>query len=451
MKVLVLNGSPKGKNSISLQSVLYLQKKFPADEFRIQHVGATSKSIEKNFTSLKESIGWADCLLFCYPVYTFLVPCQLHRCIELIKQHFPQGLKGKYAAQISTSKHFYDVTAHKFIEENCQDLQLIYLKGFSADMEDLLVPRGQKELVGFWKHIHYLCRWNTIGKETDGLPQKLPERCQPQSDYDVLIVTNSKNDTELDRMIETFRKACPSPTRVINIAEYPMKGGCLGCFHCAADGKCVYTDGFPELLREKIHSASALIYAFTIRDHSMGSDFKMFDDRQFCNGHRMMTIGMPVGYLVNGDLSNEPNLLMLMEARAEVGKNTLCGIVSSQGGKSALVYPSSALVYPSEERLADQIIYALNEKLIYPQNFFGVGGTKIFRDLIYLMRGIMQADHRFYKKIGLYHDFPQRHIGKMLMIKLIGFLMNNPKMRKKMGNKIDEGMIQPYRKIVEKG
>lgn len=444
MKVLVLNGSPKGKNSISLQSALYLQKKFMADEFRIIHVGAMSKSLEKNFSPLEEAIEWADCLLFCYPVYTFLVPSQLHRCIELIKQHFPQGLNGKSAAQISTSKHFYDITAHRFIEENCQDLRLKYLKGISADMEDLLKPQGRNELIGFWKHIHYLNDWNMIdGPHKQAAMTTPPERCQPKANYDILIVTNSKDDPQLDQMIETFRKACLSPTRIINIAEYPIKGGCLGCFHCAADGNCIYTDGFPELLREKIQTASALIYAFTIRDHSMGSDFKMFDDRHFCNGHRMMTVGMPVGYLVNGDLSNENNLMMLMEARAEVGRNTLCGIVAKQGNQSTILYQS-------EERLADQIIYALNEKLVYPQNFYGVGGTKIFRDLIYQMRGIMQADHRFYKKAGLYRDFPQRHLGKMLMMKIIGFLMNNPKMRKKMGNKIDEGMMQPYKKILEK-
>ena len=29
MKILVLNGSPKGSNSITLQTVLYLEKKFP--------------------------------------------------------------------------------------------------------------------------------------------------------------------------------------------------------------------------------------------------------------------------------------------------------------------------------------------------------------------------------------------------------------------------------------
>ena len=31
---------------------------------------------------------------------------------------------------------------------------------------------------------------------------------------------------------------------------------------------------------------------------------------------------------------------------------------------------------------------------------------KIFRDLIWMMRGLMKADHEFYKAHGMY-DFPQ--------------------------------------------
>ena len=53
-------------------------------------------------------------------------------------------------------------------------------------------------------------------------------------------------------------------------------------FGCATNGKCVYADGFDTYLRENIQTAQAIIIAFTIKDHSMGSRFKMYDDRQFC-------------------------------------------------------------------------------------------------------------------------------------------------------------------------
>ena len=70
----------------------------------------------------------------------------------------------------------------------------------------------------------------------------------------------------------------------------------------------VYKDGFDEFLRSNIQTTDATVYAFSIRDHSMGSCTKLYDDRRFCNAHRTVTIGMPVGYLVNGSYTAEPNL-----------------------------------------------------------------------------------------------------------------------------------------------
>ena len=39
MNILVLNGSPKGEYSITLQTVRYLEKLYPAHSFEVLHVG----------------------------------------------------------------------------------------------------------------------------------------------------------------------------------------------------------------------------------------------------------------------------------------------------------------------------------------------------------------------------------------------------------------------------
>ena len=137
MKITVLNGSPEGKYSITLQSVLYLQQHFPEDEFEFVEIATRIKSLEKDLTPAIEAMRRADLVLFSYPVYTLLAPSQLHLFISMLKAQ-GQDFTGKYAAQISTSKHFYDMTAHQYIELNANDLGFTYLKGFSADMDDLL-------------------------------------------------------------------------------------------------------------------------------------------------------------------------------------------------------------------------------------------------------------------------------------------------------------------------
>lgn len=341
LKVAVLNGSPRGRYSTTLHSVLYLQKMYPEDTFTIVEVASRINSLKHDFLPVVEAVMAADIVLFAYPVYTFLAPSQLHWAIARLK--------------------------------------------------------------------------------SEGLSQ-------------VAIVTDNPDSDKLRDMIGKFRQSCPVPSKVVDISAFPFKGGCLGCFNCASDGVCIYRDGFSDFLSSQIHSACAIVYAFEIKDHSMGALFKMYDDRQFCNGHRMMTIGMPVGYIVAGNLDAEPNLRMLIEARAQVGGNFLCRTANDLCGVDALV---------------EDLMYALAAKVDLPQNFYGVGGTRIFRDLIWLMRGLMKADHKFYKAHGIYDDLPHRHVGRMLKMKFIGVLFNNRTLRSKMGARLNEGMAAPYAKAVK--
>ena len=126
MKILIVNGSPKGKYSITLQTCLYLKEIFKEHEFEILNVGQQIKKFELDMKDAIESIKRNDLIIFSYPVYTFIAPSQLHRFINLLKKE-NIDLSDKFATQITTSKHFYDVTAHKYIEENCYDLNLKYI------------------------------------------------------------------------------------------------------------------------------------------------------------------------------------------------------------------------------------------------------------------------------------------------------------------------------------
>ena len=442
MKILVLNGSPKGRNSITLQTIRYLEKVNPEHTFEVLHVGQRIKSVEKDFAPARQAIERAEVLLFVYPVYTFIAPCQLHRFVELLKQE-NMDLSDKFASQITTSKHFYDVTAHRYIQDNCQDLGLKFVRGLSADMDDLLKPKGQQQAKDFFSYLQWCVEANVY--EPFPAPQSAAAHVpaselesKEEKQGDVVIVTDcAEEDIQLSSMISRFRARLPLATRVVNLREYPFKGGCLGCFNCAVSGKCIYKDGFDEYLRNHIQTAQSIVYAFSIKDHSMGALFKMYDDRQFCNGHRTVTVGMPVGYLISGNYSQEFNLQMILEARAQVGSNFLAGIATDEVDTDAAI-----------DSLAKSLSYALHNKYVPPQNFYGVGGMKIFRDLIWVMQGMMKADHKFYKKHG-YYDFPQKQRGTIFKMKLVGMLLSNEKLKSKMGNAMTDGMLMPYNKLFE--
>ena len=442
MKILVLNGSPKGEYSITLHTVLYLQKKFPEHSFDVLHVGQKIKSLEKDFSPALEAIRRADALLFSYPVYTFIAPCQLHRFIELMKEQGAE-VRGKLATQVTTSKHFYDVTAHRYIQDNVQEMGMDFVRGLSADMEDLTTEKGRQEAESWFRHVLWSAKKGYFEPYTAVVPApvvpatEITESAEEKPGDVVIIADLRPEDTQLAAMVARFRARLPYATRVVNLQEYPFKGGCLGCFRCAVSGKCVYKDGFDEYLRTKIQTADAMIYAFTIRDHSMGSRFKMYDDRQFCNGHRTVTIGMPVGYLISGPYSQESNLQMILEGRAQVGSNIFTGTATDEADTDAAI-----------DRLAESLTYALQNKNTGPQNFLGIGGMKIFRDLIYQMRGMMRADHKFFKSHGQY-DFPQKKWPTSLAMYLVGAMIANPKLHSKIGNQMNEGMVAPYKKVLE--
>ena len=444
MKILVLNASPKGKNSVTLHTALYLQKLHPEHAFSFLPVGQRIKSYEKDFAPARAALEQADLILFCYPVYTFIAPYQLHRFIELIKAD-GVDLLGKFASQITTSKHFYDVTAHRFVEENCADLGMKVVRGLSADMEDLLKEQGRKQARDFFDQLVFSCEHGLFAAPPAKAPAREKAVYQPtlssaakSKEKDVVIVTNcAPEDENLQNMIADFRAALPFESRIVNLREFPFDGGCLGCFACAVSGKCVYRDGFDGFLRNNIQTADGFVYAFTISDHYTNSVFKCFDDRQFCNGHRTVTHGTPIAYLISGDYRYEPNLRMIVEARSEVGGNYLAGVATDEGDTAAAI-----------AGLAESLAFAMEKGLERPAGFYGVGGMKIFRDLIYVMQGLMKADHQFYKAHGIY-DFPQKQWKRIWQMRLVGALMAVPALRKKAGGKMSDAIVGPYQKVVE--
>lgn len=224
MKVLVLNGSPKGKYSITLQTSLFLEKKFPEHKFQFLNIGQQIKSFEKDFSAVADEITDADLIIFSYPVYTFIAPSQLHRFIELLKA---SGLdvSGKFATQITTSKHFYDVTAHRYIQENCQDLAMKYIKGLSADMDDLLTENGRKDAKEFFEFVCWSMEndiYETIPKRAGGpahLPVSPVVSIEDKKNGDVAIVTDcARDDKQLIDMINRFRAVLRHKSRIVNIS-----------------------------------------------------------------------------------------------------------------------------------------------------------------------------------------------------------------------------------------
>ncbi|HOW56432.1 MAG TPA: NAD(P)H-dependent oxidoreductase, partial [Smithellaceae bacterium] len=87
MKIAVLNGSPKGELSVTMQYVKCLQVMFKDVEFRIMDAAAKINKLEqdeKYFSALIEEIASSDGVIWGFPLYYLLVPSQYKRFIELV-------------------------------------------------------------------------------------------------------------------------------------------------------------------------------------------------------------------------------------------------------------------------------------------------------------------------------------------------------------------------------
>ncbi len=150
MKIVILHGSPKGAESITNQYVKFIQKKNPQYEYVFHNVAKKIKQIEKKdtlFEKIIEDVDSSDAVIWSFPVYTFFVPAQYIRFIELINErNVTTSFDNKYTIAISTSIHFYDHTAHRYMNAVCDDLNMNYVGFFSAEMDHLLKSKERENL-----------------------------------------------------------------------------------------------------------------------------------------------------------------------------------------------------------------------------------------------------------------------------------------------------------------
>lgn len=458
MKIIVLNGSPKGEMSVTMQYVNFIQKKFPQHELKILNISQKIKKIEKDeraFQEIIDEIKSSDGVLWAFPLYVFLVASQYKRFIELISEKGVEDVfKNKYTAVLTTSIHFFDHTAHNYMNAICDDLDMKYAESFSADMHDLLKEQERERLILFAQNFFEAIEKNVpTSKHYKPLTYSkfnyihgIVENKIDGGNKKIIVLTDSEdNQTNLGRMIETFKKSFTSDVEVINLNNIDIKGGCLGCIHCGYDNICVYhdKDEFTEFYNMKIKNADVLIFAGTIKDRYLSSRWKLFFDRSFFNTHTPSVIGKQIGFIISGPLSQIPNLRQILEAYTELQHANCAGFITDE-------YEDSAELDALLQNFADRLIRFADKNYIKPPTFLGVGGMKIFRDDIWgKLRFVFQADHRFYKKHGIY-DFPQKDYKIRFRNEIMILLTKIPSFRKEFTRRIKEEMIKPYQKIFEK-
>jgi len=446
MKIAVLNGSPKGEASFTIHSVKYIEKKFPANEFTYLKIGQEINKLENDrdlFDSVIQNMKEADCLLWSYPVYFYNVPAQIMRFFELLLERGEcHSFIDKYATSVSTSANFHDNMAHNYMQGVCEDMSMRYMEGTSWEMSDLLKEDKRKDLLAFASHffsaveqkIYMEKRFVPLYEnDVEYIPYGIVEKEKNGNKKVILITDADREDVNLKHMIDVFVKFTSFKTEILNIREMNFKGYCVGCGHCMKEGTCIHKDDYEKMLKEKIEPADILIMAGTIKTRYLSSRWKNFWDRMFVNGHRPVYAGKYTGAIISGPLRGLHDLRNVMDAKGQTGRMPFIGAVTDE--------------YIDCNTITEQIksfVWKMEEMVLAgwkrPHTFPGVGGHKIFRDMIYEKQNlpVFKLDHEYYKKHNLY-DFPKPKPFEMLGMMFSGMKHKNP----------GDIILAPYREVLE--
>jgi len=459
MNITVLNGSPKGNTSVTLQYVYFIRKQFPQYELRIHNISERIKSIEKDekrFQEVIDDIQASDGVLWAFPLYYFLVPSQYKRFIELIwERDAKDAFRNKYTAVLTTSIHFFDHTAHNYMHAICDDLAMNYVGFFSAEMYDLLRTKRRDMFILFAQNfLEAIEKKIATAKSYPPLtyhkfnfvPGGIKEEKIDIHDRKIVLLTDAEDpQSNLGKMTERLKACFSNEVEVINLHQIEILGGCLGCLQCGYDYECSYggKDKYMEFYKSRVKTADVLIFAGGIKDRYLSSRWKLFFDRSFFNTHTPSLVGKQIGFLISGPLSQIPNLKQILEAYTEWQQANLAGFVTDECEDSLQL---DALL----QNFADRLIRLSITGYVKPRTFLSVGGMKVFRDDIWgRLRFPFQADHKFYKEYGLY-DFPQKDYKARMISGILILLTKIPYMRKEIYQKrMKSEMIKPFQKILE--
>jgi multimeric flavodoxin WrbA len=459
MKIVVLNGSPKGDLSVTMQYIHYMKRKFPQHEWVIHNISQRINAIEKKeerFRTIIDEIRSAEGVFWVFPVYFLLVPYNYKRFIELIWERGAEdAFKGIYAASLSTSIHYFDHIAHKYIHGICDDLNMKYVDGFSADMYDLLDEKERKRLLLFAKHFFgaidsQLPRPRNFRPVVQDSFEYVPGAIPKKIDIDhqkLVVLTDEKSEkTNLGRMIQQFTSIVSDEAELINLHEIDIHGGCLGCIQCGYDNSCAYghTDGFVDFFDKKIKTADILVLAGSVKDRYLSSRWKLFFDRSFYNNHVPVMAGKQLGFIISGPLSQIPHLTQALEGFYECQQANIVDFVTDECGDSTEIDIQL-------QAFSERLVQFSKDGYVKPISFLGVGGRKIFRDDIFgRLRFPFRADHNFFKRNGMY-DYPQKDRKLRIRNAIMLFLSRMPSFRKEVySRRVKSEMVKPLQKIVER-
>lgn len=373
MKIAVLSASPKQQFSLTLQTVRALEKMFPQDEFDVHFI---KKGIDHS--EFETKANEADLVLVLSSLYHFNVHGQLIAYLEGI--HIREG---KPITYLTTSGGNMDVPAHNFMRSFARGNRLSWIKSLSLLDEDILQESGREELY----------RWFLYVKDMV-LNTTLPDTAL--KDRSVILLDCTETEEETKDMLVTLRadyEALGAKVKTISLREKAIKG-CIACFGCYTNNKCVIKDDFEELTQELYDNTDMIITVAPVVYNQFGNLYKYFLDRHVKFGRFSQDHEIYRAYVCIGETDGLNY--------AELEQHTY--VVDSLDSDYFV-----GLFQTGEEALKDMVrqsaLSCMHE--LFPQrNTYYYGLNLQFANLAYRLQNMTKKDYEYFKAKG-YYEMPQ--------------------------------------------
>ncbi|MCT4631481.1 MAG: NAD(P)H-dependent oxidoreductase [Firmicutes bacterium] len=449
MKILVLNGSPKGSESVTMQSVKIMDLYSKKNAFQyydvIKHVDKLDKIEEQEH--LKELIKESDGIIWAFPVYHLLVPGHYKRFIEKIyDSSVKECLNGKHSVVFTTSINYYDVVAHKYMKEVLCDLGSLVVDSLSHDMESIFNVSARKELVQCIENLNFALE-NGISFSNKKIVKKDLSIYKGVKGIEkihmkgrICIVGDISNSKSLSNMVEEYTSYFDN-TDIIDLSNIDNYNYCIGCLRCSRTQKCIHenSDDLRRIIDRIKNNYDIIVFAGEIKDRYLTWRMKTFFDRTFVYNHIPVFKGKQVAYIISGELSKNDNLKNILEIYSQGGRN-LIGIVSDE-------LEDMEEISRNIKTLAQLTKRYFDDNYFRSETFYGVSGHKIFRDAVYGNLGtIFKYDYQYYKQNKQF-DYIKTIDKIKYCFRRIFF--NRKKVEKFMNNNMTSLMVSGHKKVVE--
>lgn len=373
MRVTVLSASPKQQLSLTLQTVRTLQKMCKEDEFDICFIRDVA-----DCTEFEEKVRDTDLILILSSLYHFNTHGQLMRYLKGI-----QIPKGKPITYITTSGGNMDIPAHNYLRSFARHNGLKWIRSLSLLDEDVLKEHRREELYRWFCYVKDVVKDRELNQESlKGLRISILD-C---GDSDEETMATAKD------LVSRYENLGASVT-LYNLREKNIKG-CIACFGCYTNNKCVIQDDFEELTNEIYSNTDMMVAVSGINYNQFSTTYKYFLDRHVKFGRFGQDHELVKAYVCCGEM--DPQDL------AELEQHTL--VVDSLDGDCYVgIYPASE--EGLSELLKESSYVCLND--LYPQrNTYYYGLSLQFANLAYRLQNMTPKDYQYFKSKG-YYEMPQ--------------------------------------------